>query len=232
MLRLTIVLNGLKPSHTYIKMHNTMKNKITIRDLGEHCNYQTIWQRMVDFTLNRTAETNDEIWLLQHNPVFTLGKAASKEHILDATNIPVVQTDRGGQVTYHGPGQLLVYALLDLQRLNIGVKKLVDTLLLSNIQLLADYGITATTHENAPGVYVGEKKIASLGLRVRKRCCYHGIAFNVDMDLSPFLKINPCGFRGLQMTQLRDFVTKIDWQKLKHDFCYHLANNFGLEIKL
>jgi lipoyl(octanoyl) transferase len=156
------------------------------------------------FTDGRTQDTPDELWLLQHPPVFTLGQAGRAEHLLDPGEIPVIQTDRGGQVTYHGPGQLVAYLLVDLRRAGLGVKGLVHLLEGAVIGLLAGYGIEAVARADAPGVYVARAKIASLGLRVRRGCSYHGLSLNVDMDLTPFLRINPCGHPGLAVTQLAD----------------------------
>jgi lipoyl(octanoyl) transferase len=157
---------------------------------------------MREFTDSRGEDSADEIWLLQHEPVFTQGMRGGPEHLLAPGDIPVVQTDRGGQVTYHGPGQLMVYTLLDLARLGIGIRTLVTALEQAVVDCLAGYGIQAHPRRDAPGVYVGEAKIASLGLRVRRGCSYHGLALNVDMDLAPFARINPCGYRGLAMTQV------------------------------
>jgi lipoyl(octanoyl) transferase len=164
--------------------------------------YEPVERRMREFTRDRTAETADELWFLEHPPVFTLGQASKPEHLLAPGDIAVVQTNRGGQVTYHGPGQLMVYCLLDLTRLGYGTRGLVTRLENALIQTLAHYRIEASAKRDAPGVYVGEKKIASLGLRISRGCSYHGLALNVAMDLSPFSRINPCGFRGLEMTQV------------------------------
>jgi len=166
--------------------------------------YSAAWAEMRAFTDGRTQDTPDELWLLQHPPVFTLGQAGRAEHLLDPGEIPVIQTDRGGQVTYHGPGQLVAYLLVDLRRGGLGVKGLVHLLEGAVIGLLAGYGIEAEARANAPGVYVAGAKIASLGLRVRRGCSYHGLSLNVDMDLTPFLRINPCGHPGLAVTQLAD----------------------------
>lgn len=168
--------------------------------------YQTSWQAMTDFTNQRTSETPDQFWLVEHPPVFTQGQAGKAEHLLFPGDIPVVQTDRGGQVTYHGPGQLVAYPLLDLRRLKMGVRDLVTTIEQTIIETLAVYGIEAYPKPDAPGVYVAGDKIASLGLRVRKGCSFHGLALNVDMDLSPFQRINPCGYQGLAMTQMSDLL--------------------------
>ena len=166
--------------------------------------YAETFAQMRAFTDARTPATRDEIWFLQHPPVFTQGQAGKAEHVLAAGGIPVLQSDRGGQVTYHGPGQIVAYFLLDLHRLGYGIRALVTRLEKSIIATLGGYGISAAARADAPGVYVDGAKIASLGLRVRRGCTYHGIALNVDMDLEPFARINPCGYQGLRMTQLRD----------------------------
>lgn len=166
--------------------------------------YEPTWRAMQAFTESRGPDAPDEIWLLEHPPVFTLGLNGSREHVLVAGDIPVVQVDRGGQVTYHGPGQLVVYPLLDLQRLGLGVRELVCALERAVIGCVAAHGIEARGDRNAPGVYVGERKLASIGLRIRRNCSYHGLALNVDPDLAPFSRINPCGFQGLQVTSLAE----------------------------
>lgn len=175
--------------------------EIVVRDLGL-VEYQTTLQSMKEFTDARTSESADELWLLQHPRVFTQGQAGKAEHLLDPRDIPVVQADRGGQVTYHGPGQWVLYLMVDLRRHKLGVRGLVDLIENSIIQLLAEYGIEAAARPDAPGVYVAGDKIAALGLRVRKGCSYHGLALNVDLDLEPFQRINPCGHRGLQVTSM------------------------------
>ena len=174
-----------------------------VRHLGQ-VEYERTWREMQSFTDSRSADTPDEVWYLQHAPVFTLGRNGKPEHLLDTGEIPVIQVDRGGQVTYHGPGQLVVYPLLDLTRLQLGVQSLVRILEQTVIDLLAGHGITATRRDKAPGVYVDDRKIAALGLRVRRGCCFHGLSLNVDMDLAPFSMINPCGYPGMQVTQLAD----------------------------
>jgi len=167
--------------------------------------YQPTFQAMQDFTASRRAETPDEIWIVEHPPVYTLGQAGKPEHILRDIGIPIVKIDRGGQVTYHGPGQVVIYLLLDLARLKIKVRELVSAIEQAVIDLLARHGLTAERRDGAPGVYVGEAKIAALGLRIRNGCSYHGVSLNVDMDLSPFAAINPCGYAGLMVTQTSDF---------------------------
>lgn len=180
-----------------------MPNPIAIKYLGSS-DYQRTWDAMRDFTDQRNPETRDELWIVEHAPVFTQGLNGRAEHLLDPGNIPVVQIDRGGQITYHGPGQLVLYCLLDIARLGLGVKGLVASIENSVIDLLERYQITAHTRRGAPGVYVGDAKIAALGLRIRKGCCYHGLSLNVDMDLEPFARINPCGYAGLAVAQLSD----------------------------
>ncbi len=177
---------------------------VLIRRLSPQ-DYSQSWQAMQDFTNQRDASTLDEMWVLEHPRVFTQGQAGKAEHLLDQGDIPLVQSDRGGQVTYHGPGQLMIYLMLDLKRLNIGVRALVTHMENALIDCLSDYDISASTKVSAPGVYVDGSKIASLGLRVRKGCSFHGLALNVDMDLSPFERINPCGYAGLKMVQMKDF---------------------------
>jgi lipoyl(octanoyl) transferase len=175
----------------------------TVRHLG-HADYEPTWRAMQAFTAVRTPETPDELWLVEHPPVFTLGQAGKREHVLADIGIPVVAIDRGGQVTYHGPGQVVVYVLLDLRRRGYGVKELVNRLEQAVIDLLAGLDIAASRRDGAPGVYVNGAKIAALGLRIRNGCSYHGLALNVDMDLAPFSAINPCGYEGLAVTRTRD----------------------------
>jgi len=168
--------------------------------------YEPTWRAMQSFTASRGPDTRDELWLLQHPPVYTVGVAGRAEHLpRERSDIPVVHIDRGGQITYHGPGQLVAYALLDMKRKGLTIRPLVRRLEQAVIDLLEDYGISAAGRVDAPGVYVGAAKIAALGLRVTRGCSYHGLAFNVDMDLSPFHAIDPCGYPGLAVTQLRDF---------------------------
>ncbi len=175
-----------------------------VKQLGT-VDYEPTWRAMQTFTEERGPDSPDELWLLEHPPVFTLGLNASQEHVLAPGGIPLVPIDRGGQVTYHGPGQLVMYVLIDLKRRNLGVRRLVTLVEQSMIGLLADFGIEAAARPEAPGVYVEGRKIGSVGLRVRRGCSYHGLSLNVDMDLEPFRRINPCGYPGLEMTQLRDF---------------------------
>jgi lipoyl(octanoyl) transferase len=177
-----------------------------VRYLGKDLDYQSVWQAMKDFTDSRTSETPDEIWLLEHSPVFTQGQAGKPEHLLFTGDIPVVQADRGGQVTYHGPGQLVAYIMADIKRLKMGPRDLVSKIEQSLVGVLAEYQVKAYPKADAPGVYVNESKIASLGLRIRKGLSFHGLSLNIDMDLEPFQRINPCGYIGMQMTQLADLV--------------------------
>lgn len=180
----------------------TANRQPQIRWLGR-VDYEPTWRAMQSFTEKRDTNTPDEIWFLEHPPVFTLGMNAAPEHLLAPGDIPVVQIDRGGQVTYHGPGQLVVYPLLDVRRAGLGVRQLVMALESAIIDLLASWNITAVAKREAPGVYVNDRKVASIGLRIRRGSSYHGLAFNVAMDLQPFQRINPCGYRGLEVTDLR-----------------------------
>ena len=177
---------------------------LVVRKLGLS-DYEKIWRAMQNFTAARSADTPDELWLVEHPPVYTLGLNGKGQHLPRSDNgIPVIKVDRGGQITYHGPGQIVVYTLLDLRRRGLGVRALVRKLENAVIELLADYGMEANGRDEAPGVYVAGAKVAALGLRVRNGCCFHGLSLNVDMDLSPFHAIDPCGYPGLQVTQLRD----------------------------
>lgn len=180
-----------------------LASEVVIRRLGL-VPYEPTWQAMREFTEQRGADAPDEIWLLQHPPVFTLGLNGKREHLLAPAEIPVVAVDRGGQVTYHGPGQIVLYPLLDLRRRNLGVRRLVTLLERSVVGLAQRYGIDAYPRPEAPGVYVAGRKLASVGLRVRRGCSYHGLSLNVAMDLGPFRRINPCGYAGLEVTQLHD----------------------------
>ncbi len=185
-----------------------MPEERTIIEYLGRSDYQNTWDSMKSLTHNRNVNTPDELWITEHVPVFTQGLNGKAEHLLTPGEIPVIQVDRGGQVTYHGPGQLVLYCLFDIQRLELGVRTLVTRIEMSIIELLAQYGIKATGKDDAPGVYVEEAKIAALGLRIRKGCCYHGLSLNIDMDLSPFERINPCGYEGLVVTQMADFGVK------------------------
>ncbi|MDD3650770.1 MAG: lipoyl(octanoyl) transferase LipB [Immundisolibacter sp.] len=190
--------------------------------------YAACLAAMQEFTDRRDADTADELWLVEHPPVFTLGLAGEPRHVLDAGDIPVVRCDRGGQVTYHGPGQVVLYALLDLNRMGLGVKALVTTLEQAVIDLLAGLDIAAERRPGAPGVYVAGAKIAALGLRVRRGCCYHGLSVNVAMDLAPFGRINPCGYAGLAVTQLRDLApAEADSERVGAQLAAQLAALLG-----
>ena len=191
----------------------SQQTTLRIRRLGQQ-DYQAVWREMWRFTDRRDAKTADEIWLLEHPPVFTLGQAGKPEHLLDPGDIPVIQADRGGQVTYHGPGQLIAYLLIDLRRRRMGVRQLVTLLELSVVELLAQYGIDAAPQQSAPGVYVDGRKIASLGLRVRRGCSFHGLSLNVAMQLEPFRRINPCGYPGLEVVQLADLGGPTDLHRV------------------
>ncbi|EKK5429820.1 TPA: lipoyl(octanoyl) transferase LipB [Enterobacter hormaechei] len=181
------------------------QDKILVRHLGLQP-YEPVSQAMHDFTDMRDDTTPDEIWLVEHLPVFTQGQAGKAEHLLMTGDIPVIQSDRGGQVTYHGPGQQVMYVLLNLKRRKLGVRELVTLLEQTVVNTLAEYGIDAHPRADAPGVYVGKMKICSLGLRIRKGCSFHGLALNINMDLTPFQRINPCGYAGMEMTQMRQWV--------------------------
>lgn len=186
---------------------------LIIRHLGRQA-YEPIWRAMQRFTDLRTAITQDEIWLLQHDPVYTQGMAGKAEHVLNASGIPIVAVDRGGQVTYHGPGQLVVYFLFDVVRRNLSSRQLVRLIEQCVIELLGAYQISATAKTEAPGIYVDQNKIASIGLRIRQGGCYHGAALNISMDLSPFSGINPCGYAGLTMVHMRDFNAEISFPEV------------------
>ena len=176
---------------------------LLVKRLGR-VEYEPTWQAMQSFTASRQPETPDELWIVEHPPVYTLGQAGKPEHVLQDIGIPIVKIDRGGQVTYHGPGQVVIYLLLDLSRLKIKVRELVTAIEQAVIDFLASHQVTAERHAGAPGVYVGEAKIAALGLKIKNGCSYHGLSLNVDMDLSPFAAINPCGYAGLKVIQTKD----------------------------
>ncbi|SJZ92598.1 lipoyl(octanoyl) transferase [Lysobacter spongiicola DSM 21749] len=201
-----------------------------LRDLGRQP-YEPVWRAMQAFTDARDETTADELWLVEHDPVFTLGQAGKPEHVLMPGDIPVINVDRGGQVTYHGPGQLVLYPLLDLRRLKVGVREYVCRIEQSIIDTLGDWNIEAVRREGAPGVYVAGAKIAALGIRVRRGCTFHGLAFNIDMDLSPFQRINPCGFAGLQVTSMVDLGGPSGLDAVKPALVGHLASQFGLAVE-
>lgn len=206
-------------------------SQVIIRLLNQQ-DYQTCWQAMQQFTAQRDENTIDEIWLLEHNPVFTQGQNGKPEHVLNPGDIPIIQVDRGGQVTYHGPGQLVVYPLIDLRRKKLNVREIVSILENSVIDVLAQYQLNAVAKRDAPGVYIDHKKICSIGLRIRKGCSYHGLAFNIAMNLEPFSRINPCGFKQLEMTQLANFVESIDIKTIEQQLMAYLMANLGYNNKL
>ncbi len=199
---------------------------LIVRHLGLK-DYEPTWQAMQQFTDERDENTKDEIWLLQHPRVFTLGKAGKAEHLLNTGDIPVIKVDRGGQVTYHAPGQLIAYLLLDLNRLGIGVRELVTRLENAIIATLAEYSIESQSSREAPGVYVDGRKIAALGLRVRRGYCFHGLALNVDMDLEPFARINPCGYEGLEITQIANLVDHVEADVVSQQLLSHLKQQLN-----
>lgn len=201
---------------------------VIVKDLGR-TDYEPIFHAMQTFTEERTKETIDEIWFTEHEPVFTQGQAGKQEHLLAPGDIPVVQTDRGGQVTYHGPGQITGYLMFDIRRLSIGVRDLVTNIELAMVDTVAEYGIDAQPRPDAPGVYVKSNKIGSLGLRVRRGCSYHGLSLNVDMDLEPFSRINPCGLFGIEVTHIADFQ-KVDIEEAKEKLLSALLRRYDLEV--
>lgn len=199
---------------------------LVVRSLGLQ-DYEPIWRSMQRFTEERNATTPDEIWFTEHPPVFTLGMNGKHEHLLAPGDIPVVQIDRGGQVTYHGPGQLMIYPLIDLKRAGLGVRALVTALEQAAVATAADFGIDAASRADAPGVYVSGQKIASVGLRVRRGASFHGMAFNVAMDLEPFSRINPCGFRDLQVTDLDRLGVRTGLPEVQQHILKHFKNQLG-----
>lgn len=207
--------------------HN-LSPTITVRSLGLQ-DYEPLWRAMQTLTDTRTPDTVDEIWFTEHPPVFTLGLNASPEHLLETGDIPVVQIDRGGQVTYHGPGMLMVYPLIDLKRLGLGVRDLVTALEQSVVDLAGEYGVSARARPDAPGVYVGDTKFASVGLRIRRGASYHGMALNVQVDLEPFLRINPCGYAGLEMTDLATLGGDSDLDVVQQKLLPHFLRHLRLE---
>ncbi|MDW5376647.1 lipoyl(octanoyl) transferase LipB [Halomonas sp. HP20-15] len=203
---------------------------IRVFQLGRQA-YLPVWQAMRELTDTRDAETQDQLWVVEHEPVFTQGQAGKPEHLLMPGDIPVVQTDRGGQITYHGPGQLVLYPLLDVRRGKIGVRDLVTALEQAVVGVLADEGIEAHARPDAPGVYVGEAKIASLGLRIRRGASFHGVALNVTGDLAPFQRINPCGYAGMRMVRLADFVEGPCLSAVAQRLVAHLARLLGRDTE-
>ncbi len=220
---------GLAASGTPDAQHGApatrAETRCVIRDLGLR-DYETVWRAMQAFTDARGDSTRDEIWLLEHPAVFTLGQAGKPEHVLAPGDIPVIKVDRGGQVTYHGPGQLVAYPLLDLRRLGIGVREFVHRIEEAIIDVLGEWNIEGARRSGAPGVYVGDAKIMALGIRVRRGCTFHGLAFNVAMDLSPYQRINPCGFQGLRVTSMLDLGGPSDLDAVKSALVRALSTQF------
>lgn len=207
-----------------------MTTDCVVRDLGRQP-YEPVWRAMQRFTDARTDASGDELWLVEHDPVFTLGQAGKPEHVLAAGDIPVVQVDRGGQVTYHGPGQIVAYPLFDLKRLKVGVRDYVCKIEQAMIDTLAEWNIEAVRKDGAPGVYVAGAKIGALGIRVRRGCTFHGLAFNIAMDLEPFHRINPCGYQGLQVVSLADLGGPTGMDQVKPVLLEQMAAQFGLSFK-
>lgn len=215
--------------------HFTFHVSPLVRSLGL-VEYQPTWDAMKQFTAERSAqkdiETRDEIWLVQHPPVYTQGLAGKPEHLLHPTNIPVIKIDRGGQITYHGPGQIVAYLMLDMRRWKLGVRELVRLMEQAVIDVLAECGIKAKSREDAPGVYVGDAKIAALGLKIKNGYCYHGLAFNVDMDLAPFANINPCGYAGLRVTQAVELGITVSINELQAQLAQNLVHGLQRHVEL
>ncbi|MCQ8867923.1 lipoyl(octanoyl) transferase LipB [Vibrio splendidus] len=205
-----------------------MQNKLIVKKLGRQ-DYEPVWKAMHKFTDERTEEDVDQVWLVEHNPVFTQGQAGKAEHVLNAGDIPVIQSDRGGQVTYHGPGQLVAYFLINIRRKKFGVRDLVTHIENLVINTLKAYNINSTARPDAPGVYVDGKKICSLGLRIRRGCSFHGLALNVDMDLSPFLRINPCGYQGMEMAQVSQLGGPSELKSVEQQLIQELVELLGYD---
>ncbi len=206
-------------------------SELVVRDLGRQV-YEPVWRAMQEFTNTRSESTPDEVWFCDHDSVFTLGLNTKPEHLLAPGDIPVIQIDRGGQVTYHGPGQLMIYPLIDLRRAGLGVRDLVTALEQSVVDLAADYGIEAASRCDAPGVYIDGVKLASVGLRIRRGASFHGMALNVDVDLEPFSRINPCGFRDLQLTDLARLGADSDLAAVRDKLLPHLLRHLHLDQAL
>lgn len=205
-----------------------MQNKLIVKKLGRQ-DYEPVWKAMHKFTDERTEEDVDQVWLVEHNPVFTQGQAGKAEHVLNAGDIPVIQSDRGGQVTYHGPGQLVAYFLINIRRKKFGVRDLVTHIENLVINTLKAYNIDSSARPDAPGVYVDGKKICSLGLRIRRGCSFHGLALNVDMDLSPFLRINPCGYQGMEMAQVSQLGGPSELESVEQQLIQELVELLGYD---
>jgi lipoyl(octanoyl) transferase len=201
-----------------------------MRELGRQA-YEPVWRAMQRFTDTRDEHTEDEIWMVEHDPVFTLGQAGKPEHVLAPGDIPVIHVDRGGQVTYHGPGQIVAYPLFDLKRMKVGVREYVNRIEQAIIDTAAEWNIQAERKEGAPGVYVAGAKVAALGIRVRRGCTFHGLAFNIGMDLEPFHRINPCGYQGLEVTTLSDLGGPSGMDAVKPVLLENLARQFGLRLR-
>ena len=201
-----------------------------VRELGRQP-YEPVWRAMQRFTDVRDESTTDELWVVEHDPVFTLGQAGKPEHVRAAGDIPVIHVDRGGQVTYHGPGQIVVYPLLDLKRRKVGVREYVHRIEQALIDTLGEWNIQAERRDGAPGVYVADAKVAALGIRVRRGCTFHGLAFNIGMDLEPFHRINPCGYQGLQVTSMGDLGGPSGMEAVKPVLLAQLARQFGLALQ-
>lgn len=212
------------------RVNQLLPRSIIVRTLGQRA-YKSVWRAMQRFTDERDEATPDELWMVEHDPVFTLGQAGKWEHVLMPGDIPVIPVDRGGQVTYHGPGQIVAYPLVDLRRIGMGVRDFVYRIEQSVIDTLEHWNIGATRKEGAPGVYVNDAKIAALGLRVRRGCTFHGLAFNVAMDLKPFQRINPCGFHGLNITQVLDLGGSGNTAEIATILVEALSRHLGLTIK-
>ncbi|KAB0480422.1 lipoyl(octanoyl) transferase LipB [Vibrio sp. IB15] len=205
-----------------------MQNKLIVKKLGRQ-DYEPVWKAMHKFTDERTEEDVDQVWLVEHNPVFTQGQAGKAEHVLNAGDIPVIQSDRGGQVTYHGPGQLVAYFLINIRRKKFGVRDLVTHIENLVINTLKAYNIDSAARPDAPGVYVDGKKICSLGLRIRRGCSFHGLALNVDMDLSPFQRINPCGYQGMEMAQVSQLGGPSELENVEQQLIQELVELLGYD---
>jgi len=205
-----------------------LQNKLIVKKLGRQ-DYEPVWKAMHKFTDERTEEDVDQVWLVEHNPVFTQGQAGKAEHVLNAGDIPVIQSDRGGQVTYHGPGQLVAYFLINIRRKKFGVRDLVTHIENLVINTLKAYNIDSSARPDAPGVYVDGKKICSLGLRIRRGCSFHGLALNVDMDLSPFLRINPCGYQGMELAQVSQLGGPSELENVEQQLIQELVELLGYD---
>jgi lipoyl(octanoyl) transferase len=199
-----------------------VSNALHLRNLGR-VDYEPTWRAMQEFTASRTPETDDELWICEHAPIYTLGQAGKPEHLLTDIGIPLIKIDRGGQITYHGPGQVVIYLLIDLARRKLKVREMVTRIEQAIIDLLAVYAVTAERHDGAPGVYVGPAKVAALGLRIRKGCSYHGLCLNVDMDLAPYAAINPCGYPGMPVTQTKDLGIALSPEQAAQALAGHLS---------